>query len=81
MTGPEEALAALTAHHTHATQTRADLDRLDVEHVAACRNAGVSWQQIATALGIKQPSAVRKYKPLIEEVRVVRPKISNQEKP
>ncbi|MFI7073530.1 hypothetical protein [Micromonospora sediminicola] len=81
MTSPEEALAALTAHHTHATATRAQLDRQDVEHVATCRNAGATWQQIAKALGIKQPSAVRKYLPLIEQVRTVRPKTRSEEKP
>ena len=47
------------------------LERRTTEAVAAARNAGATWREIAEALGTTQPYAVRKYRPRLTEHRQV----------
>jgi len=45
----------------------------EVELVAAVRNLpGGTWDQVAAVLGMHQPHAVKKFKPHLDEHRVVR---------
>jgi len=67
----EVAVAAVKA--ADKWQQEAEMDV--VRSIAAARNAGVTWQAIADALGKKQPNIVRKYGPLLEETREVRVRV------
>ncbi|MCG5464264.1 hypothetical protein MED01_002430 [Micromonospora sp. MED01] len=85
MTAKDEALAALAAHRADTAPARAQLDRerakldaLDVEHVAACRNAGVTWQAIADVFGVAQETVIKKYKPKLAVETRVRPKTGKE---
>ncbi|MFF3441887.1 hypothetical protein [Streptosporangium sp. NPDC002721] len=59
----------LAVRHAHKKAGDAELARLQA--VADARSAGVTWEAIATVLGMKVPNAVSKYLPLLEETRVV----------
>jgi hypothetical protein len=50
-------------------EEKADYDELHA--VAAARNLAVTWDDIADALDMLQPNAVRKYAPLLVEHRTV----------
>ncbi|MDY5589190.1 MAG: hypothetical protein SPF30_04465 [Arcanobacterium sp.] len=51
---PEEGLRAVVALHQLA-------DRLEFEYVQEALRAGMSWQQIATILGVSRQAAHKKY--------------------
>ncbi|WP_433460664.1 hypothetical protein [Micromonospora sp. CA-248212] len=81
----DEALSDLAAHRTNTAPERAQLERekqrldaLDIEHVAACRNAGVTWQAIADVFGVAQETVIKKYKPKLTTETRVRPKTSKE---
>jgi DNA invertase Pin-like site-specific DNA recombinase len=42
-------------------ELRAELDRLEAATVRRARNAGMSWQLIATALGVSKQAVHKKY--------------------
>jgi hypothetical protein len=79
VTAKDEALAALAAHKEHAAKVRAQLDEDDIKFVAACRDAGATWQAIADVLEKKQSDTVRKYKPKLTTETRVRPKTNMEE--
>ncbi|MFI6290097.1 hypothetical protein ACIBEJ_00845 [Nonomuraea sp. NPDC050790] len=59
---PDPKAPALVAVR-HAVRAFQDAERAELEAVAAARNADVTWDDIADALGMKQPNAVAKYRP------------------
>ncbi|MET8278327.1 hypothetical protein [Micromonospora sp. NPDC005174] len=72
-------MSALAAHRDRAAKLRAQLDDKDVEMVAACRNAGVTWREIGAVFGVTEVTVIKKYnKKLTIETRV-RPKTSSSE--
>lgn len=67
-----ERLAAKGAKENAAVEkARAAADET-LAVVAACRDAGLTWDLIAAALGVQQSNAVTKYRPLLQEIRRVR---------
>lgn len=84
----DDALNALRAHHGHAEQERARLERETDELVAAARNAKppATWQQIADALGGAAAGKYaqnvrRKYLPLLDVTVTVKTAADPKEKP
>ncbi|MER6828805.1 hypothetical protein ABT352_22685 [Streptosporangium sp. NPDC000563] len=60
--------ALLAVRRAH--RALADAERAEVREVAGARSAGVTWGAIAEAVGMKEPNAVVKYKPMLEEKRI-----------
>lgn len=65
-----EALKAL-ADLRQAHVAGHEAEQLVVQRVAECRNASVTWEEIAVQLDALQPNVVIKYKPLLVEHRTV----------
>lgn len=63
----DQILAALAANH----QAQERLKREEVELVAAAREADAEWTEIGQAIGMLRQHASRKFRPLLEERRVV----------
>ncbi|WP_433379152.1 hypothetical protein [Streptosporangium sp. CA-115845] len=53
-----------------AHRALADAERDEVREVAGARSVGVTWGVIAEAVGMKEPNAIAKYKPMLEEKRI-----------
>lgn len=50
-----------------------ELDRMVAEKVAAAREAGLTWDEIAKACGVSRPSAWRRWKDVVDEPHSTRP--------
>lgn len=62
----------------HARRKEVDADAAEVQAVADARNAGATWDDIAEVLGMQQPNAVAKYRPLLVEERTVRVRAADE---
>jgi hypothetical protein len=69
----DAALAALHAAQARKKQAEAAVKTAEDQVTAAvaiARTANVTWQRIADVLGVEQPNAVRKYRPLLSDLTV-----------
>ncbi|MEV2239565.1 hypothetical protein [Micromonospora sp. NPDC049891] len=73
-------LAQLAAIPAERAQAAANFDKRETALVAELRGLNATWEEVADALKLAgRQSAQRKFRPLIEEVRTVRPRPNPKE--